>query len=237
MSSTRDSFNQIAASWYRLRHWTRFRSELERLAAKWQKGRLLNIGCAHGPDFVPFASGFELYGLDYSSEMIRLAREHAAKKNFQADMVIADAAYLPYAARTFDWVISVATYHHLRYPQERRAAFHELFRVLKPGGEAFVTVWNRWQPRFWFKGKEVIIPWHSQGKAWPRYHYLFSYWEIESQAKNAGFTVLASFPEKSYNFPLKYFSRNICLLIRKQSLIPTDSEGSPPDEEGKNPED
>ncbi|MFH0942397.1 MAG: methyltransferase domain-containing protein [Chloroflexota bacterium] len=223
MALTRESFNQIAPSWYKLRHRSRFRRELTRLAGQWQKGRLLNIGCAHGPDFLPFNAGFELYGLDFSREMIRLAAEYAAKENFQADLVVADAAYLPFAARTFDWAISVATYHHLHYPQERRAAFHELWRVLKPGGEAFITVWNRWQPRFWFKGKEIIVPWHSRGTAWPRYHYLFSYRELESEARQAGFTVLGSSPEDSYRFPLKYFSRNICLLVRKGSPAPVAS--------------
>jgi SAM-dependent methyltransferase len=220
MSSTRESFNHIAPSWYRLRQRSRFASELARLAAKWQKGRLLNIGCAHGSDFLPFASGFKLYGLDFSREMIRLAQEHIAKNKLRAELVVADAAHLPFAARTFDWAISVATFHHLHYPQERRAAFHELWRVLKPGGEAFITVWNHWQPKFWLKGKEIVVPWHDRGTAWPRYYYLFSYRELESEARQSGFTVLASFPEESYRFRLKYFSRNICLLIRKENPEP-----------------
>lgn len=223
MSSTRDSFNHIAPSWYRLRYRSRFRNELGRLAAKWQKGRLLNIGCAHGPDFIPFASCFELCGVDFSSEMIRLARQYANKNKFQPNLSVADAAHLPFTANSFDWAISVATYHHLHYPQERRAAFHELFRVLRPGGEAFITVWNRWQPRFWFKGKEIIVPWHNRGTAWPRYHYLFSYRELESQAEQAGFTVITSFPEAAYRFPIKYFSRNICLLVRKDRPPPTEA--------------
>jgi ubiquinone/menaquinone biosynthesis C-methylase UbiE len=218
MYSTQKSFNQIARSWYQLRHWSRFRRELTRMAVQWRKGRLLNIGCAHGPDFLPFTTSFELYGLDFSEEMIRLAREYAAKQEFQAALMVADAGYLPFAGETFDWVISVATYHHLRYHQERRTALHDLWRVLKPGGEAFITVWNRWQPRFWFKGKEIIIPWRSQGTSWPRYHYLFSYREIESEARKAGFNIISSFPEDSYRFPLKQFSRNICLLVRKSSL-------------------
>ena len=33
--------------------------------------------------------------------------------------------------------------------------------------------------------------------------------------KQAGFAVLRSFPESSYHLPLKFFSRNICLLVRK----------------------
>jgi len=34
-------------------------------------------------------------------------------------------------------------------------------------------------------------------------------------ARRAGLQVLKSFPESSYRFPIKYFSRNICLLVRK----------------------
>ncbi len=218
MTTTRDSFNHIARSWYNFRHWSRFRHELTRLAEQWREGRLLNIGCAHGPDFLPFAPGFELYGLDYSHEMIRLAQTYARKFNFQANLMVADAGYLPFASETFDRVISVAAYHHLRYPRERRAAFHELWRVLKPGGEVFITVWNRWQPRFWFRGRDITVPWHSEGIAWPRYHYLFSYRELENEVKKAGFSIISSFPENSYRFPLKQFSRNICLLARKGNL-------------------
>ncbi|GAI62324.1 unnamed protein product, partial [marine sediment metagenome] len=91
----------------------------------------------------------------------------------------------------------------------------ELRRVLKPGGEAFITTWNRWQPRFWFKRKEVAVPWRTKDKTLYRYYYLFSYPELERLVKTAGFKLLKSFPESSYHFPLKLFSRNICLLVRK----------------------
>jgi tRNA (uracil-5-)-methyltransferase TRM9 len=46
-------FDQIASGWYNFRHYSIFRPELEALARKWQKGRLLNIGCGHGADFLP----------------------------------------------------------------------------------------------------------------------------------------------------------------------------------------
>jgi SAM-dependent methyltransferase len=69
----------------------------------------------------------------------------------------------------FDWAISVATYHHLRDNRESQTALDELRRVLKPGGEAFITVWNRWQPRFWFSRKEVAVPWRTKNKTLERY--------------------------------------------------------------------
>lgn len=211
---TREIFNQIAPSWYNFRHWSIFRSELEALAQRWQKGKLLNVGCAHGPDFLPFRQGFDLYGVDFSTEMLKFAGKYSKKFGFAVNLTLADVKQLPYSDETFDWAISVATYHHIR-GEEQPAALDELRRVLKPGGEAFITVWNRWQPRFWFQPREVRVPWRKRGKTLYRYYYLFSYPRLEKLVKRTGFQVLKSFPESTYRFPLKSFSKNICLLVRK----------------------
>ena len=210
-----DVFNQIAPGWYNFRHWSIFRSELEVLAQRWQGGKLLNLGCAHGPDFLPFRKGFDLYGVDFSPQMLRFARRYSQKFNFAVNLSLADVRCLPFADQTFDWAISVATYHHIKGKTERQTALNELRRVLKPDGEAFITVWNRWQRRFWFKPKEVTVPWRTGGKVLERYYYLFSYPELEKLVKKAGFKVLRSFPESSYHCPFKFFSRNICLLVRR----------------------
>ena len=212
---TRDVFNQIAPSWYNFRHWSIFRNELEVVAQRWQQGKLLNLGCAHGPDFLPFIDSFELYGIDFSARMLKFARKYCRKFSFAADLSLADVGSLPYPDETFDWAISVATYHHIKGDEKKRAALTELRRVLKPGGEAFITVWNHRQPRFWFKSKEVLVPWRTRSRILYRYYYLFSYGELERLVKQAGFEILQSFPESAYRFPLKFFSRNICLLVKK----------------------
>ncbi|MFC1937463.1 class I SAM-dependent methyltransferase [Chloroflexota bacterium] len=216
MATSKSVFDEIAPGWYNFRHWSRFRSELEMLARRWQKGRLLNIGCAHGPDFLPFREGFELHGMDSSQEMLKFARKYAQKFNFKVNLSLADAVHLPYADDTFDWALSVATYHHITGKEERKAALDELRRVLKPGGEAFITVWNRWQPHFWLKRQEIAVPWRTKNKTIYRYYYLFSYPELGKLVKQAGLEVLRSSPESSYRFPLKFFSRNICLVVRKR---------------------
>jgi len=208
-------FNQIAPGWYNFRHWSIFRRELEALALRWQQGRLLNVGCAHGPDFLPFKSDFELHGVDFSDEMLKFARKYAGKFNFKVTLVAAEVRRLPYPDETFDWAISVATYHHIKGGEERLKTLQELRRILKPGGEAFITVWNRWQPRFWLQRKEVAVPWRVRDRTLNRYYYLFSYGELEGLVKKAGFQILKSSPESRYRFPVKYFSRNICLLVRK----------------------
>ena len=209
-------FDRIAPSWYNYRHYTIFRPELESLSARWQKGKLVNLGCGHGADFLPFAKyDFELYGVDYSGEMLRLAGEYARKFKFAVNLFRADVSCLPFADNVFDYAISVATFHHLTTPEARKRAFTELYRIIKPGGEAFVTVWNKMQPRFLLSPKEVQVPWRMKGETLFRYYYLFTYGEFERLAKDAGFTVLKSSPEKTYHFPLKYFSRNIVLKLKK----------------------
>jgi SAM-dependent methyltransferase len=215
MATVREVFDRIASSWYNFRHRSIFRRELEWLAGRWGGGRLLNLGCAHGPDFPPFATKFELHGVDLSAEMLRFAGKYAQKYEFRVNLTLADVCALPYGDGSFDHVISVATYHHIKGTADRLAAFLELKRVLKPGGEAFITVWNRWQPRFWFKGREIAVPWRTKEETLYRYYYLFSYRELEKLAGEAGLKVLKSFPEHGYRFLTKYFSKNICLLLRK----------------------
>jgi tRNA (uracil-5-)-methyltransferase TRM9 len=215
MSTNRQVFDEIAESWYRFRHRSRFSVELKEMANRWRRGNLLNVGCAHGADFLPFKDNFQLWGVDFSSQMLKLARKHAAKFDLKVELTLADAASLPFPDNTFDWAIAIAVYHNISGEEERRKALIELRRVLKPGAEAFITVWNKWQPMFWFKRKEVYIPWKSRKKTLYRYYYLYSYPELRSVLSRAGFQIVNILPEKSYRFPLKFFSRNIGALVKK----------------------
>jgi uncharacterized membrane protein YbaN (DUF454 family)/ubiquinone/menaquinone biosynthesis C-methylase UbiE len=213
--TTEEVFDAMAPSWYNFRHRTIFRRELEEMAGRWRGGKLLNVGCGHGPDFLPFKEGFELFGVDVSGRMLALAGKYAEKYNLTFHLVRADARHLPYQDGSFDYALAIATFHHIEGEEERLKALGELGRVLKPGGEAFITVWNRWQPRFWLKKKDIRVPWKMKDKTLYRNYHLFSYGELEKLVKKAGLTLVKSFPEKRYNFPVKLFSRNVCLLVRK----------------------
>jgi tRNA (uracil-5-)-methyltransferase TRM9 len=215
MSANKEVFNEIAESWYGYRHWSRFTSELGNIATRWRQGKLLNIGCAHGPDFLPFRDNFELWGVDFSPQMLKMAQKYAGKFKLQLKLAIADATSLPYSDNSFDCAIAVAVYHNIRGHKQRQKALGELRRVLKPGGEAFITVWNKWQLGFWLSRKEVNMPWKSKGKTYNRYYYLYSYPELRSLLTGTGFQIVSIFTEKSNRFPLQFFSRNICALIKK----------------------
>ncbi|MEK7281661.1 MAG: class I SAM-dependent methyltransferase [Chloroflexota bacterium] len=214
----RQVYDEIAPSWYQLRHRTRFEAELRPLARRWGSGRLLNVGCGHGPDFSPFTPDFELWGLDFSRQMLALAQKYERKLGFQANLILAEATFLPFSEESFDCAIAVATYHNIQERIAREQAFAELWRVLKPEGEAFITVWNRWRPGFWLKPKEVLIPWHKKGRVLYRYYYLFSYAELKRELNHAGFEVIKSFTRKPYWLLLKPFAPNICLLVKKRRL-------------------
>lgn len=216
MTTNRTVFDQIAESWYCVRHWPLLKEELDALAARWQGGKLLNVGCAHGADFLPFHQGFELCGVDFSRAMLGQGLRYSAKHDLYVNSVLADALSLPFADDSFDWAISVATYHHIKGRTEREKAFEELRRVLKPNGEAFVTVWNRGQARFWFRSKEQRVPWRLKEETVYRYYHLFSYGELRRLLVKTGWGIAAVSPESCYHFPIRNFSRNICALIKKQ---------------------
>jgi len=221
MTTNREVFDQIAESWYRVRHWPLLKEDLDVLAARWQNGKLLNVGCAHGPDFLPFSEGFELWGVDSSAAMLRQGIRYSTKFKLYVHLAAADALSLPFADDAFDWAISVATYHHIKGEDEREKAFVELKRVLKPEGEAFLTVWNHGQPRFWFKSKEQQVPWRLKEKTVYRYYHLFSYRELRKLLVKTGWEIIAMSAEKSYHFPMRNYSRNICALIKKQGTPAT----------------
>jgi tRNA (uracil-5-)-methyltransferase TRM9 len=215
MVTNREIYDNIAESWYNFRHHTRFKNDLDELAQRWRQGRLINLGCGHGADFLPFKAGFDLHGLDFSSGMISQAQRYSQKYNFQPNLLVADLLHLPYKDSSFDFAISVASYHHIRGRENRIAALQELKRILKPGGEAFITVWNRGQPKFWFSGKEALVDWKTKDRVYGRYYYLYTYHMIKSDLRKSGLQIVSIGAEKSYKFPLRYFSRNICALVRK----------------------
>jgi len=216
MTTNGDVFDRIAESWYGVRHWPLLKRELEEMAERWQGGKLLNVGCAHGPDFLAFSRSFELWGVDSSPAMLRQALRYSAKQGLYVNLMAADALFLPFPQHTFDWAISVATYHHIRGGQERERAFAELRRVLKPRSEAFLTVWNYGQPRFWLKSREQQVPWRLKEETVYRYYHLFSYGELRKLLIKAGWEIVSMFPERSYRFPVRSFSRNICVLVRNR---------------------
>ncbi|HOW96918.1 MAG TPA: class I SAM-dependent methyltransferase [Kiritimatiellia bacterium] len=102
----------------------------------------LDVGCGTGTltrqlhAAIPAGPGRRVVGLDAAEAMIAVARRKAAGREgleFQAAL----AEELPHADGTFDRAISTFFFHHLNYDLKRRA-LAELWRILRPGGQAAI---------------------------------------------------------------------------------------------------
>ena len=147
---------------------------------------------------MPFArKGFECYGIDFSPNMLREAESYTRKYGFLVELKEARAEKLPFDKNMFDYILNLSVLHHLKKRQQERAV-KEMFRVLKPGGKAFISVWNK-GPLAMFK-KEKYVKWTKKGKVHERYYYLFTLHELKKLFEKYGFKVLKR--EKGKNLSL-----------------------------------
>ncbi len=210
-------YDSIAEGWYHVRRDPFHIFNPEYYASKWAKGKLLDIGCGNAMHSIIFAKhGFDCVAIDVSKQMLFWAKNNMEKNKVDFPLVKSNCLDLPFKDNTFDYVLSVAVFHHLDSEEKRLKAFEEVFRVLKPNGTALITVWNKTQPRFIFGKKDRYAAWNHKGTVYQRYYHLFTYGEVEKFAKQAGFTVSKMFPENSYKLPIKMFSKNVCALLKKQ---------------------
>lgn len=222
MATNREVFDVIASTWYGVRHWPLLPRELVELAARWQHGRIANLGCGVGSDFLPFTGDFHMVGLDFSRGMLRQALRHMARHATHSPLVQGDLACLPFADASFDHAIGIACYHHIQGESARRKAFFELRRILKPGGEAFVSVWNHLQPRFRSLEQDQFVQWRDGDTTLKRYYHLFTGEELRAELQRAGFEIVRIGHSRMRHDATKEDQRNICALLRN----PLEREGS-----------
>lgn len=105
---------------------------------------ILDAGCGSGRNLVFFLrSGFNVFGIDQSSDAIAHTRRLAAalapnlpKENFWVE----DVARMPFGDACFDAVLSSAVLHFASSEEEWLAMVDEMWRVLKPGGIFFARL-------------------------------------------------------------------------------------------------
>jgi len=98
------------------------------------KGKhILDLGCGAGESSIYFAlKGAKVTPADISPDMIRVVNQLAAKYNVEVDAKVMIAEDMDLPNSNYDFVFGNGILHHL----DRKRAYHEIFRVLKPGGRA-----------------------------------------------------------------------------------------------------
>jgi tellurite methyltransferase len=106
--------------------------------------RLLDAGCGTGRNLVYFLrSGYEVFGVDESSEAIAQTRRLASAlaPNLPSDNFrVEEVERMSFPDSNFDAVLSSAVLHFARTEEQWEAMVKEMWRVLKPGGIFFARL-------------------------------------------------------------------------------------------------
>ncbi len=102
---------------------------------------LLDLGSGTGVDCflarLRFPKAGTIYGLDQDDVMIQRASQAAAKKGFQGvEFRLGDLTAFPFPDGSIDKIISNCV---INLVPEKDLVYREIFRVLRPGGSAFIS--------------------------------------------------------------------------------------------------
>lgn len=103
--------------------------------------RVLDVGCGNGYMLAKFArSGTTVVGIDLTAKALDVTKKRMKLSGLTAKLTQADSADLPFADQSFDVVYSLGVLHH---SPDTEKSFREIHRVLRPGGEIVVMVYNK----------------------------------------------------------------------------------------------
>jgi SAM-dependent methyltransferase len=98
--------------------------------------------------------GYAPTGIDPSLKGVQAARRVAEQLGVDAEYVVGDARRLPFPDASFDVVFSYSVFQHFS-KQDALAAFDEIGRVLKPGGESLIQMANLYGAKsLWNQARE-----------------------------------------------------------------------------------
>jgi SAM-dependent methyltransferase len=104
--------------------------------------KLLEVGCGVGLDLARFArGGANVTGIDLAAVSIDLARKNFAFQRAKGNLQVMDGECLEFDDDSFDVVYAHGV---LQYTANIEKMIAEIRRVLKPGGEAILMVYNRY---------------------------------------------------------------------------------------------
>lgn len=101
-------------------------------------GRVLEVGVGTGLSLPDYASHLEITGIDYSDDMLKIARSRVAEKGLTnvVDLRQMDARVLDFPDAHFDTVVAMYLVSVVPEPERVMA---EIARVCKPGGQVIIV--------------------------------------------------------------------------------------------------
>ena len=181
---------------------------------------ILDAGCGRGfyLNYFRYVSSVKLVGLELESEII-----HKAKKNIghlpDITLTQANIYHLPFPDNYFHAVILSEILEHI---EDDERAMKEIFRVLKPGGIAVMTVPNANYPFLWDPINKTLETFFNRkirkgplAGIWANHVRLYTMPELRQPVVNAGFEIEAERAFTHYSFP---FIHNLVYGLGKPLL-------------------
>ncbi len=113
--------------------------------------KLLDIGCNWGRWSIAAAQkGYQPIGIDPSLNAVLAARRVSKQLGVNANFVVGDARFLPFATDCFDVVFSYGVFQHFS-KENVRISLDEIVRVLKKDGKTLFQMPNKYGMRSFYQ--------------------------------------------------------------------------------------
>jgi len=127
-------------------YWDKPSEEIYYYLYEWKKNnsrRILDLGCGKGRHSIIFAeNNFEVTAFDLSRDGLNLLKKRAQDLNLSISTVVGNMNRLTFPSQYFDFVLAYNSIYHTDYEGLIRTIY-EMRRVLKNGGEAYVTMLSK----------------------------------------------------------------------------------------------
>jgi SAM-dependent methyltransferase len=137
---TKNSYNAVAEAFADKHSDPRSVIDLMKLFVKRirKNGRILDAGCGPGRDAKVLSEmGFQVVGIDFSEEMVRVACNMTG-----LDIRWMDLRDLDFCDEQFDGIWANACFMHLM-EKDVKLVLSELERIVRPGGVVFISKWKK----------------------------------------------------------------------------------------------
>ena len=143
------------------RSWQNPADEIHALLFRWKSRgfkSLLDLGCGLGRHALFFArNGFSVFAFDLSLEAAERLRKNTLTEDLPIQVDHGDMIVLPYETNSLDTVLSYHVIYHSDTEGVQKTV-DEMIRVLKPGGEFFLTLGSKLSPAYASHEYEKIDP-------------------------------------------------------------------------------
>lgn len=180
-------WDEIASSWKERRE--KIFPGVEKFL-KNTKGNYLDLGCGSGRNFMKLSKA-RCFGVDFSEEMLNLARDTSKKEGVFITLKKADVSNLPFQDNFFDKILFHSVIHCIPLKEDRKRSLEEIYRTLQLGGTAMITAWSRKSPKLKNRKKETMVSWTNRDKKHLRYTYVYDFDELRDLLISVGFKIIS----------------------------------------------